>query len=499
MCPAAHRRLRGVAAAVAAKCPAAVHVRAGTEVHGAAGSLPVRPWPDDPYGNLTANDPDPDQDGGMMPAAVRHRLAQGPDGRVAEAELAALAGREAVAVAGRDYRLAAQLRDLQEVLRPRPAGPLKAVRDCAPRAVEDQLGFFLKQGFCVLPNAVQPALLQRLQAAWRQPEAAAREQWQRDRAGGGGIRGQNFAVAPVGGPRVHRTFFDIPEFLEQDDAFLDLIDLPAVVRLVEKVCGLGSLHVEPDRSWVGGFPASDKSAYHGVAQCSGFQARVVPSDGNADGYISWHRGASNHMQSPIHQPTVQPTAQPANAFSPWELRRPPHHVLADTNVSLSRRLGGRVDKPPADCWPLPGYRVVKALVFLSDVPANAGATAVVPGSHRLPQGPRQTLLGRFTRGGQDVGGGDDGDNSEARPPSDGPALHHSAMPNHVACAVAAGTAVRSPDRTEETRPLLSPPSSAPLFGCAHQEIFSSLPLSPLLLRLSSPNQRTSLGVLCELV
>eukprot|EP01051_Picozoa_sp_SAG22_P003014 SAG22_NODE_142_length_17922_cov_10.990406_4_plen_80_part_00 len=43
---------------------------------------------------------------------------------------------------------------------------------------------------------------------------------------------------------------------------------------------------------------------------------------------------------------------------------------------------GHRDKPAADCWPLPNYRVVKALVYLWDVPANGGATAVVPGSHR---------------------------------------------------------------------------------------------------------------------
>ena len=54
---------------------------------------------------------------------------------------------------------------------------------------------------------------------------------------------------------------------------------------------------------------------------------------------------------------------------------------------------------------------MKAIVYLWDVPPGGGATGLVPGSHRLPEGPRQTLYGRYTRGDQDVGGLDDGDNS----------------------------------------------------------------------------------------
>ena len=41
------------------------------------------------------------------------------------------------------------------------------------------------------------------------------------------------------------------------------------------------------------------------------------------------------------------------------------------------------DKPPADCWPLPNYRVVKAIVNFWDVAANGGPTAVVPGRYVL--------------------------------------------------------------------------------------------------------------------
>ena len=99
------------------------------------------------------------------------------------------------------------------------------------------------------------------------------------------------------------------------------------------------------------------------------------------------------------------------------------------------------DKPPCDGWPLPHYRVVKAIVYLWDVRPGGGATGLVPGSHRLPEGPRQTLYGRYTRGDQDVGGADDGDNSIGAPPTEGPALPHSLMPNHLECVGTAGTAV----------------------------------------------------------
>ena len=80
-------------------------------------------------------------------------------------------------------------------------------------------------------------------------------------------------------------------------------------------------------------------------------------------------------------------------------------------------------------------------MYLWDVQPGGGATGLVPGSHRLPEGPRQTLYGRYTRGDQDVGGADDGDNSILAPPTEGPALPHSSMPNHLECVGAAGTAV----------------------------------------------------------
>ena len=98
--------------------------------------------------------------------------------------------------------------------------------------------------------------------------------------GGEGQSGVNYAS---GAPGVHRHYFDIADFLEQDDCFLDLIDLPPVVALVAGLCGLGGLDDDGDRPFGSG--SSELSPYHGTVECSGVQARVIPPEGNADGYI----------------------------------------------------------------------------------------------------------------------------------------------------------------------------------------------------------------------
>jgi hypothetical protein len=85
------------------------------------------------------------------------------------------------------------------------------------------------------------------------------------------------------------------------------------------------------------------------------------------------------------------------------------------------------DKPPADGWPLPNYRMIKAFLNVRDVPENGGETAVVPGSFRLQSGPAQTLDGNFTASTADrAAGGLSGQ------------LSHAAMPNHVGFSVPAG-------------------------------------------------------------
>ena len=70
-----------------------------------------------------AEDEDPD-----TAPALEHPLAQRPDGTVEEYELERLREREMEAVERRHYRLATQLRDLQEALRPNQL----TLEECAP-------------------------------------------------------------------------------------------------------------------------------------------------------------------------------------------------------------------------------------------------------------------------------------------------------------------------------------------------------------------------------
>ena len=51
-----------------------------------------------------------------------------------------------------------------------------------------------------------------------------------------------------------------------------------------------------------------------------------------------------------------------------------------------------------DCWPYPFSRSIKVSTWLYDVPEDGGALTFVPGSHRLPNAPQQTLDGTFAGG-----------------------------------------------------------------------------------------------------
>eukprot|EP01048_Picozoa_sp_COSAG05_P029715 COSAG05_NODE_9927_length_593_cov_0.726721_1_plen_74_part_10 len=51
------------------------------------------------------------------------------------------------------------------------------------------------------------------------------------------------------------------------------------------------------------------------------------------------------------------------------------HVCGRGDIICDILYSWHRDKPPADCWPLPNYRVVKAMVYLWDVSADGGPTA----------------------------------------------------------------------------------------------------------------------------
>ena len=73
-------------------------------------------------------------------------------------------------------------------------------------------------------------------------------------------------------------------------------------------------------------------------------------------------------------------------------------------------------------------RTVKVFVGIFDLPPNGGATAVVPGTHRIPSGPGQVFeRGNFRCSGQ-VNHGPE-------------ALHQTRMPNYVEAALPAGCGI----------------------------------------------------------
>lgn len=134
-----------------------------------------------------------------------------------------------------------------------------------------------------------------------------------------------------------------------------------------------------------------------------------------------------------------------------------HHVIGD-NVrcwqSLARTLPATTDRagddPLAraaystwhrdstgapDSWLLPEHRVVKTFTYLFDVSEDGGCTTLVPGTHRLPGGPRETIRCRFAGAANDFGLAAAG----AAEQGDVEPVAASSMPNQLPIAVEAGT------------------------------------------------------------
>jgi hypothetical protein len=129
---------------------------------------------------------------------------------------------------------------------------------------------FLERGFAVLPGAVEPALLARLQAAWTRKQALMEPAWRQRVAEGA-------TSNPRGKPgrfesRVSARAFDMPatDFFSGADGrtLLEVIALPSVIGLLERIV-----------------------ARRPELRCCGVQARtVVPQLAETfAGYTGWHR------------------------------------------------------------------------------------------------------------------------------------------------------------------------------------------------------------------
>lgn len=108
------------------------------------------------------------------------QLDQNPDGSLSDHSIERLRRQEQELVAAREYRQAAMVKDLLDVLGPN-VEPL-ALADCSPSSLEDQIEFFAENGFIVIPGLAEGDELVRLQAAWMRAEAPERARWDEARA-----------------------------------------------------------------------------------------------------------------------------------------------------------------------------------------------------------------------------------------------------------------------------------------------------------------------------
>ena len=125
------------------------------------------------------------------------------------------------------------------------------------------------------------------------------------------------------------------------DVFLDILDSPKLLPLVRKLL----LPTEQD---IGGGGAAPPQLVCGALPVG----RMLPPNPGEGGYCTWHR-----------------------------------------------------DLLPLGAWPHAIPRNVKCMTVFFDVEEDGGPTAIVPRSHRLPEGPEQTLSPLFKGGGQLDGNG----------------------------------------------------------------------------------------------
>ena len=200
---------------------------------------------------------------------------QNLDGTLSAIALAELERRQREAAAAENYERAGQLRDLLAAVRPQP--PL-SLRDAAPTTLAAQEAFFAEYGFVVVQKALAGERLAKVQAGWVSASSGLRAEWEHARRGGVGLNRHNYAS----GASVPRKFYSVPWGAPGNigDDFVDLIDLPKVVPLVERLVGNTETNVYGQRR-------------HGHARCTECSARSLPPDPiEAVGYTYWWAAAT---------------------------------------------------------------------------------------------------------------------------------------------------------------------------------------------------------------
>jgi hypothetical protein len=225
------------------------------------------------------------------------------DGAISAASVAQLREAISAAVGAKDFQRAADLKQSLDVL----AGPGLSVEDALrPTSADERASFFLQNGFVVIPAAFTGAALDQLQTAWLRAQAPHRAAWEaatRSTSDTAAVSALPSGEAKVSGGQRADLFFDIPtredwwsdelwrharpgtagrqRFFELDPCFVNLIDCPPLVDVLERVVGED-------------------------VTCTGVQARSVPPapPGITHAYTSWHRDRTPPDGWPSPRPRV---------------------------------------------------------------------------------------------------------------------------------------------------------------------------------------------------
>ena len=159
------------------------------------------------------------------------------EGRVTAEHMGRLGALEVAAAAEGRYEDASYLSRLQRVID--PDTPQLTYEDCSPEAPEAAAQFFLDNGFVIVRNAMSPDRVARVQAAWEHLAGPAREAWLEHKSHCSGVARHSHASVENGWFNVACKWYGVTDasrlsggpdvnFLEADEAFIDVIDCPKV-------------------------------------------------------------------------------------------------------------------------------------------------------------------------------------------------------------------------------------------------------------------------------
>ena len=166
-----------------------------------------------------------------------------------------------------------------------------------------------EEGYIVLENALHGAQLQRLQAAFDKATVECKEDW----------------LQRVARGEAQPTFFDIPDPLERDEIFVDIVDHPSWFGLLQDFTGGETLFLGPQVRSVPVWPVS-YTGWHPDVPLSNplhikVQIYVEDVSENSGEFAFKYRDRTGQVAVPTHAPSWV-RACPAIAACPAERERP---------------------------------------------------------------------------------------------------------------------------------------------------------------------------------